>query len=494
MISVTYAGAGGGKTTSMVASIRSVLKDLHPNRYICVITYTNEAANDIKLKLNEQQKIPDNIFIGTIHGFLLRFVIKPHFVNGGELSVVSQIKYGEDALAGFIGWAKKKFPNIKERNIKIANERRKIKERIYTKLLQAHLITYDQIIQQAKILTDNAFIRKAIARKIQFLFVDEYQDTYKWQHDVFEAIHKCKMTDWHVIGDPNQSIYSFTYGTSENEARKPKKYDDFPICKLRNSCNPENYNENIVNYRSSQEIVNFANLYNKDFQQKSNIGIFSSVVAFQCHEPIALHQAFHQRRKQLGLDGSIFYLSRKNSNLEQFKIKIGNENPTVMCIRSVEDCILQISGFNLREFCEVNKVSRFQFRTLAILCQSQVEITIDVIKSLFQTKFGSELKSVVHDIEAPIALIMPSNHHEKVLTIHKSKGLEAESVLVVFDTNKNLNKILTERNLMKSIDTDDLRLGYVAFTRAKKFLAICCLEALSEENKNLLTKDGVQLI
>jgi DNA helicase II / ATP-dependent DNA helicase PcrA len=73
------AGPGAGKTTGMIEEIISKLPDLYtyPYRHMAVITYTNAAADDIKEKLNKYCNIPPNIFIGTIHSFLNKFILIP---------------------------------------------------------------------------------------------------------------------------------------------------------------------------------------------------------------------------------------------------------------------------------------------------------------------------------------------------------------------------------------------------------------------------------
>ena len=48
MISVVYAGAGGGKTTSMVDAVCEKVPLLKSHRFLCVITYTNDAARNIR--------------------------------------------------------------------------------------------------------------------------------------------------------------------------------------------------------------------------------------------------------------------------------------------------------------------------------------------------------------------------------------------------------------------------------------------------------------
>jgi len=71
-------------------------------------------------------------------------------------------------------------------------------------------------------------------------------------------------------------------------------------------------------------------------------------------------------------------------------------------------------------------------------------------------------------------------------TIHKSKGLEAEAVLVIAKTRSELLKWLQTDETLRADDSGDVcRLGFVAFSRAKKMLCIACLEDASILNTNL---------
>lgn len=493
MISVTYAGAGGGKTTSMVSKIIEKLENLDSNKFICVVTFTNDATQDIKNKINEQTVLPANVFIGTIHSFLLRFIIKPHYPDGGNISVVSQIQDSKEIMRSYTRWAKRIQPDdeLAQKRI-IAAGWNKQKKAIYEKLLNQNLITNDQLIKLSRDIVSKAMNRKAIAKKIQYLFVDEYQDTYKWQHEIFLQIHKCKKTELHVIGDPNQSIYSFAYGTSENGARRPETFDDFPICKLRTICNE--YDEKTINYRSSTEIVDLANTFNTDFQQSSNYGKFTPVLFINSDSSDSIYKIFHDIRDEHKLLDSVFYISKQSKSLEPYESKIKDSVAIHKCIRSIESSISQYTGMSVRTFCLKNSISRLQFRTLAVLCGKQDTINLKVIKSQFKAKYRKTLIYENQKLKEQKPAFLYTNTTERALTIHKCKGLEAESVLFIFDTNNHIKKVLTKKAIMKSATDDDLRLGYVGVTRAKKLLVLSCKEKISQENIDLLVKINVGIV
>ena len=80
---IIIAGPGAGKTYNMVETILKALPELLPCRYMAVITYTNSATSNIQKRLAKKIIIPENLFIGTIHSFLNKFVVIPFSSLGG---------------------------------------------------------------------------------------------------------------------------------------------------------------------------------------------------------------------------------------------------------------------------------------------------------------------------------------------------------------------------------------------------------------------------
>lgn len=493
MIFVTYAGAGGGKTTNMIKRVKERLDKVRPNRFVAIITYTNEAAYDIRVKMGKEMIIPSNFFIGTIHAFLIRFVIRPYIHNGALYSFVSGIKDKDVIIADYKKWAERKFPDDLYKQIGVTNAHWQTrKSAIYRALDKSEFMTYDQIISISKKLISKAKIRNALSTKLQYIFVDEYQDSNVWQHEIFMKIHKDGKNELHVIGDPNQSIYGFTYGTSENNLQRPKSYNDFPICKIKDGCH--NFVELNINFRSSQEIVDLANLYNNIFQQKSDMGHVTPVIAITETETDKIINLFNQKRIALNLQGKVFFLAKENATLKSFDEKIVDRLINHKDIRSVEECIVQCTGMSISNFCEVNQINRLQYRTLAVMCENHEAIDIALINFKFLEKFRVNLKGLEkneYKQSKPRNLIV--NQNVRALTIHKCKGLEAESVVVIFESNNHLNKALKKKVIMTSPTDEDLRLIYVAFTRAKKLLAIACKEKINDENIDLLKKHGIEI-
>ena len=79
------AGPGAGKTHGMVELIEESLPGLSPYRMLAAVTYTNAAANVIRSRLSKKGKLPKNVFVGTTHAFLNKFVLQPFAVVFQEL-------------------------------------------------------------------------------------------------------------------------------------------------------------------------------------------------------------------------------------------------------------------------------------------------------------------------------------------------------------------------------------------------------------------------
>jgi len=103
-----------------------------------------------------------------------------------------------------------------------------------------------------------------------------------------------------------------------------------------------------------------------------------------------------------------------------------------------------------------------------------------------------EAKNLKYFLRKEIGNVNNKPHFEKgkinVITYHRSKGLEAEAVIVMdfdklFDLKKVKNKISEERRLR--------RLGFVVLTRAKKELFVLGKEkGAFKELKEILAENG----
>ena len=272
------AGAGTGKTRTLVYRVARLVESGYDPQSILLLTFTRKAANEM---MNRAAVLLDNrcskILGGTFHSFantVLRKYSKaakldPSFTildQGDTQDVINLIR----TQSGFAG-KEKRFPK-KETLNKVyslsVNTGRKVEDIIQEdyphfmdqieKILgiqkifneykrRNNLLDYDDLLVYLKnFLEDFNPGTKSLLGSIKFVMVDEYQDTNKLQADVVKGLTQINKNIM-VVGDDSQAIYSFRGANFKNIIEFPNLFNDVQIIKLEE------------NYRSTQEILNFAN-------------------------------------------------------------------------------------------------------------------------------------------------------------------------------------------------------------------------------------------
>ena len=149
------------------------------------------AKNKNRQRLQKKVSIQPNIFVGTIHSFLIKFLIKPY---GKVLRLV---------------------PNeliITDYEIKVNNSSKNPfveKNMIVNRLSEKGVLTYDYIVTLSKKILENEEVKKRFCNRIRYLFVDEFQDSTNTQFEIFDTLRKGKNSEVILVGDPEQRIMNF---------------------------------------------------------------------------------------------------------------------------------------------------------------------------------------------------------------------------------------------------------------------------------------------
>ena len=197
-----------------------------------------------------------NVFIGTIHGFVNRFIVSPF---AGPLQLLpDQRLFAELDVHKMVEAMTSSQLSHAARN--------KIKTHVVNGLLRRGVVPYDELINIARKIMSERSIRDTVSRRIQSLFIDELQDTDNRQLEIFDGLRKAGATKIYAVGDPEQFIYSFTYG---GRGLKHPSFESISFFKFRDQAVPE---RNVVNRRSCTEIVTFLNQFHTELEQTSAIG------------------------------------------------------------------------------------------------------------------------------------------------------------------------------------------------------------------------------
>lgn len=498
------AGPGAGKTYGMVNEIISSLSELSPARYMVVITYTNSATENIKNRLAKRIQIPKNLFIGTMHSFLNKFIVIPfssfhnNEISGEKLFIQCQI---DDIF--------QKATKGQKVDYKAANF---IKKKLKTKMNSNGYITYDQTLSIAKECMRNKDIRRIVSNRIQFLFVDEFQDTSNSIYSIIDNIRKEKKTKIYCVGDPEQHIQSFDSGI--------RTFANLPILKCANSSQFEVV-LNKKNHRASQGITSFINNFNGRqfgddvFEQESQSEEESEKVRFisDFGNITQMIPKFFGLCDELLIENTERCLiAKKNDVVNRISAslnhniitpkKSGNLSP----IKEIKATLLASLGMNHTEFCKKYNVDEYGITKYSIQIFKAIRTGVITNENTFgnfvQNELGLKLASEVPFKINNLRINMSPDKIEDaviVSNIHNYKGLESDAVFAIAKTHDELKLWLDTnfdtRDLYRDKETTDYpRLGYVAFSRARKLLCIGCLEQIDDLTTQKLEDFDVEII
>lgn len=239
---IVIAPAGSGKTSSIVGAVEKYREDF-PEHKIVVVTFTKKATAE----LIDRIKIA-NIDISTIHSWAYSQLR----ILGSKYNFKIQLLEEEiikDILKQLCKRRKQYYLNqfqlfsyvMGNYNIDVDDSIKKVFEIIrydYIKYKRSQML-YD-FTDLPEYLYDKLEEYAENIKSIDALFVDEIQDADEIQLKLFDRIINCNKKVY--IGDPKQSIYMFRGANQELLA----SLEDFVSFNL------------IVNYRSYQEIIDFA--------------------------------------------------------------------------------------------------------------------------------------------------------------------------------------------------------------------------------------------
>ena len=270
--SIIIAGAWSGKTWTLSYKVINLLSLWVDEEKICVITFTNKAAKEIKHRIVKVQKdlwmIDTKISMWTFHSIFFQilkeifdkkeeFWLKTEYTKNVSIEnnnsiivwLVCEQEFWSmlswDNLTKIIWEIKNKWLYL-EKDIKDYLFEKKYDEIIYTvykkyqKLMEKqNILDFDDILLLwLKYAYENEKVKKFIENKFEYICIDEAQDTNTVQFELLK-LFKANLT---YIWDDFQSIYKFRWAQMQTflEIWKDKNVEIFTL---------------LNNYRSLDHIV-----------------------------------------------------------------------------------------------------------------------------------------------------------------------------------------------------------------------------------------------
>lgn len=276
--SLVIAGAGSGKTRTLVYRVAYLIDSGIDPSHILLLTFTRKSAQEMLERAGELIGVrSERVRGGTFHSvanMLLRrygrtIGLEPGFTildRGDAEDLIALVR----AQLG-LNEKDKRFPRkatIAEMFSKSENTLRPLDEIVVEEFnhfsdhlealgqlqrgyqaskRQRQLVDYDDLlVLLRRLLMEDEAVRRTISSLYRYILVDEYQDTNRLQADVIRHLASTHQNVM-VVGDDSQSIYAFRGATFKNIMDFPSLFPGTTIYKLEE------------NYRSTQPILNLAN-------------------------------------------------------------------------------------------------------------------------------------------------------------------------------------------------------------------------------------------
>lgn len=252
------AGAGSGKTTSLITALDEIRSQygaslrINDQSVVC-ITYTNRAVKVIRSRLD----FDELFFVSTLHSFLwgeisrftpqIRETIRSHIIpaaiekkrpdDTGKPTIkataareaIVRLEVGLEALDSVSNF--------------------KYNDTSFTDFAEGLLGHDDVIAIAAHMIENNSILQRILGQKYPFIFVDEAQDTFL---EVVNALNKlCEGSGLPIVGyfgDPMQQIYESRAGDFSG----PEGFELIP---------------KEENFRCSKSVIDLLNAFRKDVEQ-----------------------------------------------------------------------------------------------------------------------------------------------------------------------------------------------------------------------------------
>ncbi|HRD55797.1 MAG TPA: UvrD-helicase domain-containing protein [Parachlamydiaceae bacterium] len=294
---LVLAGAGSGKTRVVTFRIAHMLESGIEPSSILGLTFTNKAAAEMRERVHKLTS--SYVLISTFHSLgakILRESIgflgfKPDFTIYDEEDILKLLKSCLDELEiknkkldpktfrQLISKAKNEMRSADDvKDEKVEDELDALFSKVYTlyetRLKEYNAVDFDDLLYlPVKLFREYKEVLSLYQNRFNYLLIDEYQDTNASQYELARLLVQ-KSQNIFVVGDPDQSIYSWRGADIHNILDFEKDYPGAKVIRLEE------------NYRSRENILKAANALitnNQDRYEKKLWSRLGSGEKIKCH-------------------------------------------------------------------------------------------------------------------------------------------------------------------------------------------------------------------
>ena len=454
------ANAGSGKTTFLVKKLLHDAKSLKTYKKLAAITFTRNATEEIQQRLID---MPESVTVSTIDWFLEKEIIFPFIDQTYEINNDFKFSYQKEH----------KIKHFEEGLEQIKNE--------------GIFGTYADITARTgknfkcdvalKILKETISASEYLQYRFHKIYIDEYQDCDQSMHNLFMYFTNELGIQLFIVGDDKQSIYQW-------RGASPQYIKD--IWRADNSFKKEKF---VHNYRSLAKIVEFSLAMTED-KKVEELSLEGDILYLETPNYSLIEDiiCFLDENDYINLEESNFFLIGNNNHIQDTLTRLNREkpqtfdyikrNPFIDCTNAV---FLQgIAHYyfqdDFSEYDFLNSVypiyddvfRRGILKKLEALKKNPTKHLVEEIASYIDikvTEYDDKLESdiLIEELRKPENRKIFDHKtlsNNLLMTIHSSKGLSADTVVVFVD-------YLIDRNGKLKFEEH-----YVAITRPKSKLII----------------------
>ena len=410
---LVLAGAGTGKTTTIISRVLHLIANGIQPENILLLTFTNKASNEmlnrVKLQSPTLKQLP---FIGTFHKFGHMFLTRHsglvdkrnsnfRIIDNSEIkSLIRQIlkdkllsvELSADEVMRDISNLKNDniHPDEKEKSNLKGDYRDKLFD-IYQAyedlLINNNLVDLDDLqLITYRILKEYKQLAEQYSRTYQYIMIDEFQDTNIVQYEIIKLLLSCHKNIF-VVGDDDQSIYGWRGAEVTNILNFEKEFQNVRTVTL------------VKNYRSKSEIVEVAN----NLIEYNMFRLDKKIVSYR------------------GSGGEVIYKNFPEDSLET--MFVGNE---------IERLIRE-QGVKPSEIAVLYRINTLSFNIEHILLEKKIGYSIKGRKSIYSR---SEIKEIINYLNL---IADPNDNISFINVLKQTTGVGAKSIEIIINESKSEN-------------------------------------------------------
>ena len=431
---IVFAGAGTGKTKTLTTRIAYMISEKNINpRNILAITFTKKATNEMRERISKMCGSDSKyVTISTIHSLCARIlrqtITKLGYSQNFEIIDDDDANKLISELYKELDLSRKYFSPKAAYNIISAykngiGELNGVPKQIYDhyqkRLKENNQVDFDDLlVLTEEIFTNFPDVLEHFQNKYQYILVDEFQDTNIVQYSIIKLLSS-KYENIFVVGDDDQSIYSFRGANVGNMYQFSKDFDA-KLFKL------------VENYRSTNAILKGSNNLISHNLKREKKELFSKNEGSL--QDIVIHDAYYYEDEPRFIVDEIKKLTKNGYDYNDIAILYR----TNVISRNIELALIE------------NRIPYVIYGGFAFLKRKEIKDVISYLKFIIDSENIFHFKRIINLPSRGIG----DKTIEKVLEIKDSKNLslfDAIEELHLLTPSSKTEALINFKNLICSL-------------------------------------------